>query len=285
MTPQPLSLEHEQLLRPRLRHLDLPIAEYSFPNLYLFRATHNYQVWEGPEPMITGHTLDNKLYLMPTSDLRTWTGKLFNTARNLAPCLFPVPEQWLSSLDREQFDFHIHEGETDYLYAMDKLATYPGRKLHSKRNLVKQFLAHYHAETLPLTNERLPDALSVLEQWQAESGLEPTAGDYLQTKEALERYEALILCGAICYADGTAVGFAVGEEGGQGTFLLHFAKALKGYRGAYQYLFSRFAAVMPGDYCCMNLEQDLGLESLRQSKRSYQPDEMIKKFRVVFRSQ
>ena len=82
------------------------------------------------------------------------------------------------------------------------------------------------------------------------------------------------------YADGVPAGFTLGEEAGDDTFVLHFAKARTQFKGVYQYLFNNFARVLPPKYKYLNLEQDLDKENLRVFKSSYVPDRMLRKARV-----
>ncbi len=71
MHSQPLSLHHHPLFHDRLRAIEIPISEYSFPNLYLFRETHRYEVIkDGDEIWIRGRSYDGHAYLMPTRDVR-----------------------------------------------------------------------------------------------------------------------------------------------------------------------------------------------------------------------
>jgi hypothetical protein len=197
--------------------------------------------------------------------------------------LFPIPEEWLTVFNPEEFDIAFREGDADYLYTVEKMSTYAGRKLHKKRNLLKQFLENYRHEALPLTNDRIDHARFVLEEWKKESALDSAGADYESCLEALDRYEQLVLCGGIIYADGEPAGFVLGEELNEETFVLHFAKARKKFKGAYQFLYNSFAKVLPPKYRYLNLEQDLDKENLRVFKSSYVPAAMLRKARVALK--
>jgi hypothetical protein len=108
--------------------------------------------------------------------------------------------------------------------------------------------------------------------------------DYAACLEALDRYEELILCGGIYYADREPAGIVLGEELNEETFVLHFAKARTKFKGIYQYMFNNFAKILPPKYKYLNLEQDLDKENLRIFKSSYVPDLMLKKARVRLKS-
>jgi hypothetical protein len=104
--------------------------------------------------------------------------------------------------------------------------------------------------------------------------------DYRPCREALDRYDELVLCGGIYYANDEPAGFVLGEELNPETFVLHFAKARTKFKGVYQYLFNNFARILPPSYKYLNLEQDLDRENLRVFKSSYVPDLLLKKARV-----
>ena len=165
----------------------------------------------------------------------------------------------------------------------EKLKTYPGKKMHKKRNLLNQFLRNYDAHIAPLADSDMDEAKGLLNMWQETSPQELSASDYHQCSEALEMRSELNLTGAMIRADGNPAAFFLGEPLNEDTFTIHFAKADIAYKGIYQFLFSRIASDFCPDCRYMNLEQDLGSEGLRKTKVSYRPDLMAHKYRITMK--
>ena len=280
MQTEKLGLKHKDLLRQKLRSISVPLSEYTFPNLYLFRKNHEYDVMLDKEVFIKGRSYDRHVFLMPTADVRTLDTAYLRELMRGVDFLFPIPEEWLPAFSPDEFEITFAEGDADYLYTAQKMSTFAGRRLHKKRNLLKQFTEAHAHDAMPLTNERLNDARFVLEAWLAMTKMNEDETDHAACLEALELYEELVLCGGIYYADGEPAGFVLGEELNEETFVLHFAKARTQFKGIYQYMFNNFAKILPPKYKYMNLEQDLNKENLRIFKSSYVPDLMRKKARV-----
>jgi len=280
MQQNPLTLEHKDLLFERLKAIEIPISEFSFANIYLFRQTHNYEIIFGKEVFIRGRSYDGSKYLIPTSDLRNVDMEYLVGIIDNVDYMYPVPEKWLSVFDRDRWEISSVEGDSDYIYSVDKLSTYAGKKLHKKKNLLNFFRKHYRHEALPLTDEHLENALTILDLWQEESELNSEKTDYSACQEGLMKAEELTLCGGIYYAEGEPAGFLLGEELNRETFVIHFAKGLTKFKGIYQYMFNNIAGVLSASYTYMNMEQDLGIEALRHSKISYMPEFKLEKFRV-----
>jgi hypothetical protein len=283
MRIEPLDFSHRDLLNERLKKLQTPVAEYSFPNLYLFRNVHRYELIFDKEIFVRGLSYDGYSYLMPTAEITTIDCSYLKTMMSTVDFLFPIPETWLKCFSHDEYHYTCKQGDMDYLYTVEQMSTYRGRNLHSKRNLLKQFASAYAHKALPLTNDRLNDAHSVLNGWLGDTGQEVTETDYSPCLEALSRYDDLILCGGIYYADNEPAGFIVGEELNEETFALHFAKARKKFKGIYQYMFNNFAGILPPKYRFLNFEQDLDKDTLRLAKSSYLPHSMLKKARVALR--
>jgi uncharacterized protein len=277
-------MKHKDLLYQRLRSITTPLSEYTFPNLYLFRRTHDYEVIVDKEIFIRGISYDGRSYIMPTVDVRSLDMGYLRDMMRTVDFLFPVPEEWLLAFDPGEFGITFAEGDADYEYTVEKMSTLKGRNLHKKRNLLKQFLERYKHEALPLTNDRLDQARFILKDWLATSEMAADDTDVGPCGEALDRYEELVLCGGIYYADDEPAGFVLGEELNDETFVLHFAKARTKFKGIYQYMFNNFAKILPLKYKYLNLEQDLDKENLRVFKSSYVPDLMLKKARVKLRT-
>ena len=284
MKREKLGLHHKDLLFQRLRSITVPLSEYTFPNLYLFRGNHDYEVIEDREIFIRGTSYDGHTYIMPTVDVRSLDMDYLKDMMRTVDFLFPVPEEWLGAFDPAEFEITFSEGDADYEYTVEKMSTLKGRNLHKKRNLLKQFLELYKHEALPLTNDRLDQARIVLADWLATTEMKAEDTDFGPCGEALDRYEELVLCGGIYYANDEPAGFVLGEELNEETFVLHFAKARTKFKGVYQYMFNNFAKILPPKYKYLNLEQDLDKENLRVFKSSYVPDVLIKKARVRVRT-
>jgi hypothetical protein len=283
MQREKLVLRHKDILDPRLRAITVPLSEYTFPNLYLFRGIHEYEVITDKDIFVRGTTYDGHSFLMPTTDVRSLDPGYLKDMMSGVDFLFPIPEEWLSCFSDEEFEIAFADGDADYMYTVEKMSALTGRNLHKKRNLLKQFLEKYAHEALPLTNDRLDQARFILTDWLETTEMRVDDTDFSPCLEALDRYEELILCGGIYYANDEPAGFVIGEELNGSTFVLHFAKARTKFKGIYQFMFNNFAKILPPKYTYLNLEQDLDKENLRVFKSSYIPDVMLKKARVRLR--
>lgn len=281
MRIEPLDLSHQVILTPRFKNLGLNISEYTFANAYLFRQKHEFQIIFNQEIYLRGKTREGFTYLMPTTPIDQFNWQELEKCLEECDFIFPLPELWANAFNPQKYKIDIKKQDSDYLYTVNKLSTYPGRKLSGRRNLVRQFndLNPNHISK-SMTSANSDDAIQVLEEWQKGGGDEEDFTDYESCLEALQLMEKLNMSGQISYIDEQPVGFVLGEELNAKTYVIHFAKALKQYKGIYQYLYQSFAHSLEGKYEAINLEQDLGLPDLQHAKQAYYPDQLIPKLRI-----
>ncbi len=272
-----LDLIQRQTLHPLFAQLPDGISEFTFANLFLFRRTHNYRISRlGDGLIIILGEDEGKTFFMSPFGLpgRETLLELFEKYDSLK-C---VPESLVGKLQGMGLLVEEDRNNYDYLYRREDLAELTGRKFSGKRNLIKAFINNFDFEGKPLLEEYIPDALQVLEDWRSGRN---APGDYDAAREALEKCEALQLCGGIYYAGGRPVAFSLGEELMQGrSFVIHFEKAVSGYKGVWQFVNQAFASILPDKYETINREQDLGEEGLRSAKMSYKPTGFVKKYRA-----
>ncbi len=279
-----INLSHQALLTERFQKLKLDISEYTFANVYLFRQIHQYEVIFEEEVFLKGITRDGFSFLMPTFiPFKTEIEKIIRLLPYV-DFLFPIPEQWLSYFDTTLFTSTFIESDSDYLFSIEKIRTYPGRHLNGKRNLVKQFTTSYAVTSFPLTPNRIPEALQVLNRWQSEQKHNMNQTDYFSCQEALERLAELkLVVGHIFYADQQPCAFSLGEKLNECIYAIHFVKAQKNIKGIYQYLYQAVAQLIDENIEFLNFEQDLGYDGIRKAKQSYHPDRMVHKLRLSLR--
>lgn len=282
MTFKTLEYSDKAALAPLLRSKNSCLSEYNFTNVYLFREPHRYEVAvSGSCTFLKGLTYDGFSYLTPVCPLEIMPLEKLREMGKHVDFFFPIQEEWKEFFPEEYFEYSYSDGDSDYLYLTERLANMAGRKLSKKRNLMKQYRESYEIKNEPLTPDKFHDAKKVLDIWQKEIEENPNHGtDYKETLEALEKMEEMGLEGTISYADGAPSGFVLGEELNDNTFALHFAKCSREYKGIYQHIYNVFAQSIQNRYKYLNFEQDLGKDTLRQSKSSYYPDEMRIKYRV-----
>jgi hypothetical protein len=275
----PLSRELKDEMHPRLSLTPDGVSEFTFANLYLFRKRYDYRVSRDTEGffIVSGEKDGKKFFLTPCAvPPREVLDGLFDTHdywKNIPETILDANrdrlEEWgiETAEDRDNFD---------YLYLRGDLAELSGKKFHKKRNLVNAFLNAYTAEGRPLSDDLIPDAQKILEQWKEDKGED---GDYVASKEALELFGFLKMKGAMYYVNGKPAGWCLGESIAKGRiFAVHFEKGLDQYKGIYQYINQAFAASLPRFFTYINREQDLGDEGLRQAKMTYRPSGFVKKY-------
>jgi len=280
MHVEEIDLRHGTAIRGSFRSLKTPVSDFSFANVYLFREKCRYRFIRNSEPVIACTMDEGEPCWMPLRDLRLLQKKDVLRLMKDHGVLFPVPEEWIDIFRDDAFSVSCRESEMDYLYRMETMATFKGGRLNRKRNRLKQFLSLYEHDSALLTADRMDDARRVLDAWQAESNLSREETDYGPCLEALSLMDRLDLLGMIYYVERVPAGFLIGESLCDRTFVIHFAKGIKSYKGLYEYMFNDGAKRLISRYDYLNLEEDLGQEALRVTKSSYGPDRMVRKFRV-----
>ncbi len=279
----PITIDMRSELHPGMSLLPDGVSEFTFAGLYLFRRTYNYHVsyLPGDKLAISGHKEGKRFFMVPCG---------LPDDRALWPALFEhhdylkgMPESYADSqrVDLERAGYVIEEDRDnfDYLYLRKDLAQLAGKQYHKKRNHVNAFVNTYNFDESPLTGRNIDGAVSVLEHWH--KSREEDVDDFEAAREALELWHVLDLKGYLVRVDGTPAAYTLGESIAKGrTFVVHFEKAVDGYRGIYQYINKAFASTLPRHFTNINREQDLGNEGLRQAKMTYRPSGFVKKYRV-----
>ena len=284
ITEEKLALEHAKTIGKQLKKIPTALSEYCFPNLFLFRDKHEYKILsvEG-HVYLSGVSYNKEHYVMPLQDLETCSESYLRTLKELLKdndCIFPVPEKWLSLFPETEFRKEYILDDSEYIYQREKLAEYPGRKLSKKRNLVKQFLKENEPEITLINHISKPHIVELLELWQSRTYQEMGSSDYQSCIDALQNFEELGLSGALFLTGEEPCGFIMGEKAGESSYVIHFAKGDTSKKGIYQYMFQAYVQEFCQDSQIINLEQDLGMEGLRKTKHSYQPDFMLHKYRI-----
>lgn len=281
----PLSLDHQAALsalwRPLCVSNNLQFAEYSYANAFLFRRQHHFTFIDCDPPHVRGEFQSGQSYYIPTCLPRECFSETIRKCVDGPVTLFPIPESWLADFTTHHPKIQSCRQDSDYLFRTEKLKTLSGRALSSRRNLLHQFESHHVAESKPFTAASVEDALKVLEEWQENSQLPKEKTDYFSCRDAFDHFTRLELTGRIAYAEGIPVGFAIGELLTPKTAVLHLLKSIRSYKGVTPFLYRDFVTHLPEGVEWINLEQDLGIPSLRAAKEAYEPDLLLPKYRVT----
>ena len=121
------------------------------------------------------------------------------------------------------------------------------------------------------------------EQWEQENEAFLN-GSLLREKAAIrcafDHFVEEGLTGGLIRAGGRVIAYTMGRPLNSETFVVHYEKALDGYRGAYQMINQQFAQHCCEGFAYINREDDTGKEGLRKAKLSYYPVELVKKYEV-----
>lgn len=176
---------------------------------------------------------------------------------------------------------------SDYIYSAEKLATFAGNKMKRKRNHVNKFLATYPDHRIePLSRDNLADVSAFFDRLCLEKTDNGMAGyERNQTRRVLHdfvHYEG-VFEGIVLYVGLEVAAFAIGEVTGT-TLHVHIEKTDHSYDGANEFVAQamvRYAGTRH-QIDMVNREDDAGDPGLQQSKLSYCPDLMLRKYNVIF---
>ena len=180
--------------------------------------------------------------------------------------------------------------DDDYIYLREDLVSLAGRKLHTKKNHLNQFMKNYEFTYEEVTPETVPEVMAYIEsknayklgetpeEWKEILELETEA-----IRELLKFVGKGLLTGMI-RIHGKIEAVTLGEfarTNSKETVLVHVEKADDRIRGLYQAINHEFCLRLPEETVYVNREEDMGLANLRLAKMSYKPWKLAQKYTVI----
>lgn len=179
-------------------------------------------------------------------------------------------------------------GDNDYIYEADKWIGFSGRKYHHLKYRLNSFNKLYgDAKYFPIDSEtRLRDALKVSDIWQEEHIDKEMPDDELAEEqncinEVAEYWDELGMTGGVMYVNDAPVAMTMASLLSTDHVDFHFDKAVREYALAGVTVASRrqfVVADVANGRPYFNLEEDMNIPGLRQSKETYRPVTKLAKY-------
>lgn len=175
---------------------------------------------------------------------------------------------------------------SDYIYPAESLRKLSGKKLQPKRNHINQFIRTYEYRYEALSSGHREEVFALLRKWREGKHADNRSLDVEEEviRLGMENFDALGLSGGALYVGGRMIAFTYGSPVSDDTFCIHIEKADTEFESAFPMINRLFVGSLPEKYTWINREEDLGLKGLRNSKLSYHPEELYKKFYAIDRS-
>ena len=281
-----ISLGDKKTINSYLRQSDYQSCEYCFSNLYIWRKSYSTQYAVTDGCIVFKMNYDGKTaYSIPAG-----AGDKKTVISKIADIMLPGDRLvWLTDNNVEMvkdefsdvFEICFNENNSEYIYLSSDLISLHGRKFHTKRNHIHSFINdNPDFKYAPLTDDNLTDCYNLYLKWREEKdGLyeeDPTA-----LEECIKHFKDLDLIGGYLFSDKGMCAFTMGTRLNSNTFVTHVEKGLDACDGAYAVINNLFAKQIGEGYMFINREDDLGIPGLRQSKLSYHPVYILKKYDAV----
>ncbi len=186
-----------------------------------------------------------------------------------------VPQEYVDQCQDLDLSIQNSEAQNEYLYATSDLIELKGKKYHSKRNHISAFDKLYNSEFRPYTKEDRKAVEGLFEIWEGTKGSSYDKEDEYFEYNAIERSLDMAfdenVFAYVLLVDEKIIGFTLGEITPSNVGIVHIEKADIQYNGSYTKLMNMFAKTVLKDTRCINRQEDMGDEGIRQSKLSYRP--------------
>jgi uncharacterized protein len=260
------------------------ISEFTFTNIYSWRRAYAFRVSLAGDFLILSAEKKGKRSFFRPIGPGDFSEPVKLIARERIPFI-RIPEKDTQAVAAASgFRMELDRDNADYLYSTRELIELRGKKFDGKRNLIKKFKRTYTYEYAKLDGNTSRDCLDFHDFWcmTKECASEESLMEEQQAvQEMCHNFFGFGLSGGSIRVGGKTVAVAIGQQLNPSTMVMHVLKALPEMPGLYQAMHNEFLAHEASGFPYVNMEQDLGIAGLRKSKLSYQPVQLINKYRLL----
>jgi hypothetical protein len=286
----PVTIDDKETIQSFFNRSTFRNCDFSFSNIFCWKHAYNttYAVANGYLYIRFQANGESPGYLFPLGEgnFRQALEQMLSDAEERGDqfYLYAITPQMFRFIEEAmpgKFNYHVDRTWYEYIYSSVDLINLTGKKYQQKRNHINKFKRSYQWEYLPITREIIPDCLILYNRWCAENGgcnsEQSLINERIATQNAFQNYERLGLIGGALRINGEILAYSYGQPLTSDTFGVHAEKSLYEIDGGFTMINQYFAAHNCADYPYINREEDLGLDSLRQSKMSYHPAILLEK--------
>lgn len=289
-----IELEDKEWIDECLKQADYRGCEYSFGCNYIWRNIYHimgckvngfYCTFAGEE--------GSKYYNYPagSGDMKEVISLLMEDAkeRNIPFVLRGMTKEQVSTLEElfpDTFDFELKRDESDYIYAVDKMTSLAGKKLHGKRNHIARFKDCKDWEYVQINEDNIHECIEMNKKWCSHYDCHTKPGlkeEMCAVDQAIIHFKELGFVGGFIRREGEVVAYSIGEPLSSDTFVVHIEKAFHDIQGAYPIINQQFIEHNCQDFTYVNREEDTGNEGLRKAKLSYYPEIILDKYKATLK--
>jgi len=288
---RPIELIHKPLFDRFLNQEQPRTSELTFTNLFMWRHCYSttWSVRDGCLLIILKDGKRGAFGLPPAGggDKASALDSLVGELRNLTdrPLIARVGRDQVENfVDASRYKTSEDRDNYDYVYLSQDLINLSGNRFHGKKNHLNRFVKNYPFEYKELDAHLVKSFLDLQETWCELRNCDENPGlmdENGAIYEALKNYEALGFKGGAILIGSKVEAFSFGEMLNRDTAVIHIEKANPEIPGLYAAINQRFCQAAWLEARFVNREQDLGIETLRKAKLSYNPDHLEAKFTVV----
>ena len=290
---QPVSLDDKATFQSFFNKVAFGNCDFSFSNIFSWKHTYETTfavendflfVRFQPKGFLPGY-----LFPVGAGNLKAAVERIIQDAgeRKTELRIYAITQKMFALLEETMPGQFLYEKDRDwyeYIYSSKDLITLVGKKYQAKRNHINKFKRTYTWEYLPITPEIIPDCLELYKRWCAENGgctsEQSLVEERIATQNTFQHFEKLGLIGGALRINGEILAYSYGQPLTKDIFGVHAEKCLYEIDGGFAMINREFAEHNCSAYTYINREEDLGIDSLRQSKLSYQPVILLEKGEV-----
>jgi hypothetical protein len=286
---EPISFEKQQDYLKLLARCPQVTSDYSFLNIWAWAEDYGLN-WAWHEDCVwIRQSRPEVIYWAPVGPWKEidWRTRLPQESGD-ATIFIRIPDKLVEIWQKTFTDratFEEERGHWDYVYSVRELIDLKGNRFHKKKNLLNQFVKKYEYTYVPFAPELIDQAMAMQQSWCTWRDCESSdvlAAENHAIFRVLDNWEQLsgTLGGAIM-VDGNMIAYTIAEALTAQSVVIHFEKGDTRFKGVYQAINQMFLAHSAGDFLTVNREQDLNDKGLRKSKLSYNPSELLHKYRMT----
>lgn len=168
----------------------------------------------------------------------------------------------------------------DYVYEKQALESLSGKKMQKRRNHFNAFLKENNDYVYKeIEDEDIDQVLGCLRRWDNNHDNEESVqSEFIGIIYLLMHRHVLNIKTGCIYINGVLEAFTIASPLKHQTIQIHVEKANKDIRGLYVAISKFFLENNYPEYVYVNREEDMGIDYLRQAKRSLHPSKMIEKY-------